>query len=120
MSRTKLTDETLGSNTITSPNLTPATFTDVDISPNVELNITSPNLASSLDLSSKSLTLPNSSLSPFAEDASTQAFNIGILGFKQAVNNGLTVFNLVDGVVDEFHDESGVDTPENSNATYDS
>ena len=119
MSRTKLTDETLGSNTITSPNLTPATFTDVDISPNVELNITSPNLASSLDLSSKSLTLPNSSLSPFAANAGTQAFNIGILGFKQAINNGLTVFNLVDGIVDEFHDESGVDTPENSNANYD-
>ena len=50
----------------------------------------------------------------------TNAFNIGLLGFKHAVNEGLTIFNLVDGVVDEFHDESGIDTPENSNATYDS
>ena len=31
------------------------------------------------------------------------SFNIGLLGFKMAVNEGLTVFNLVDGVVDEFH-----------------
>ena len=117
--KTKLTDETLGNNTITGPNLAPANLTDADISPNVGLNITTPNLASSLDLSSKSLTLPSSSLSPFAANAGTQAFNIGILGFKQAVNNGLTVFNLVDGIVDEFHDESGVDTPENANANYD-
>ena len=32
------------------------------------------------------------------------AFNISLLGFKMAVNEGLTVFNLVDGIVDEFHD----------------
>ena len=47
------------------------------------------------------------------------AFNIGVLGFKLAVNDGLTVFNLIDGVVDEFHDNTGVDTAENSNAVYD-
>ena len=41
------------------------------------------------------------------------AFNIGVLGFKMAVNDGLTIFNLKDGVVDEFNDESGVDTAEN-------
>ena len=41
------------------------------------------------------------------------------MGFKLAVNDGLTVFNLVDGIVDEFHDNTGVDTPENSNALYD-
>ena len=44
------------------------------------------------------------------------AFNIGVLGFKMAVSDGLTIFNLVDGVVDEFNDESGIDTGENSNA----
>ena len=50
----------------------------------------------------------------------TIAFNIGLLGFKMAVNDGLTLFNLVDGVVDEFNDETGVDTAENANAAYDS
>ena len=46
-------------------------------------------------------------------------FNIGVLGFKIAVNEGLTIFNLVDGVVDEFNSEGGIDTSENSNAAYD-
>ena len=48
------------------------------------------------------------------------AFNIGVLGFKIAVNEGLTIFNLVDGIVDEFNSESGVDTAENVTAQYDS
>jgi len=48
----------------------------------------------------------------------TNAFNISLLGFKMAVNEGLTVFNLVDGVVDEFHDESGTDEGEGSNDLY--
>ena len=44
--------------------------------------------------------------------------NIGLLGFKMAVNDGLTIYNLVDGVVDEFNDESGISTPQNSNMLY--
>ena len=44
--------------------------------------------------------------------------NIALLGFKMAVNEGLTVYNLVDGVVDEFHDESGTDEGEGSNDLY--
>ena len=54
-------------------------------------------------------------------DSNTQdnnAFNISLLGFKMAVNEGLTVFNLVDGVVDEFNDESGTDEAEGSNDQY--
>ena len=37
-----------------------------------------------------------------------------------AVNDGLTIFNLKDGVVDEFNDESGTDSAENTNISYDS
>ena len=44
--------------------------------------------------------------------------NIALLGFKMAVQESLTVFNLVDGVVDEFHDESGTDEGEGSNDSY--
>ncbi len=44
--------------------------------------------------------------------------DIALLGFKMAVNEGLTVFNLVDGIVDEFHDESGADEGEGSNDLY--
>ena len=37
-----------------------------------------------------------------AAQISANAFNIGILGFKMAVSDGLTIFNLVDGIVDDF------------------
>ena len=70
------------------------------------------DLASSLDLSGKTVTLPASATSVVDQ-------NIALLGFKMAVNEGLTVFNLVDGIVDEFHDESGTDEGEGSNDTYD-
>ena len=56
--------------------------------------------------------------SALESDVNTNKFNISLLGFKMAVNEGLTVFNLVDGVVDEFNDESGTDEAEGSNDTY--
>ena len=73
--------------------------------------VTADDLATNLDLSSKTLTLPTSSFN-------SQNFNISLLGFKMAVNESLTVFNLVDGIVDEFHDESGTDEGEGSNDLY--
>jgi hypothetical protein len=59
-----------------------------------------------------------SSISSVSSSIGQQANNIGLLGFKMAVNDGLTVFNLVDGVVDEFNDESGTDEAEGSNDHY--
>jgi hypothetical protein len=53
-----------------------------------------------------------------SDNQDKNAFNISLLGFKMAVNEGLTVFNLVDGVVDEFNDESGTDEAEGSNDVY--
>jgi len=51
-------------------------------------------------------------------DNSKNNFNIALLGFKMATQENLTVFNLIDGVVDEFHDESGTDEAEGSNDLY--
>ena len=87
--------------TIKSSNIKDSEIKDADISPTA--GITESKIAG-LD----------------ANQISANAFNIGVLGFKMAVSDGLTIFNLVDGVVDEFNDESGVDTAENSNAAYDS
>jgi len=72
--------------------------------------VTADDLASTLDLSSKTITLPDGIISFDSEN-----YNIGLLGFKMAVNESLTVFNLVDGVVDEFNDESGTDEAEGVN-----
>ena len=88
----------IGSNAVTSAKISDGTVAAGD-------------LASSLDLSGKTVTLPPSATAVVDQ-------NIALLGFKMAVNDGLTVFNLVDGVVDEFHDESSTDEGEGSNDTY--
>ena len=85
---------------IKSTDITDGIITDAKISPSA--NITSTKTGIATDLT-----------------GTNTPFNIGVLGFKHAVNEGLTIFNLVDGVVDEFHDNTGVDTSESSNATYD-
>ena len=87
--------------TIKSSNIKDAEVKNVDISPTAAID------------GSKVTGLDTSLLE-------TNAFNIGVLGFKMAVNDGLTIFNLVDGVVDEFNDQSGVDTAENVGMNYDS
>jgi len=48
------------------------------------------------------------------------ANNIALLAFKVATQDSLAVFNLVDGVSDEFEDETGVDTGNSANESYDS
>jgi len=55
-----------------------------------------------------------------ATSANTANFNIALLGFKMAITEGLTVFNLVDGIVDEFEDEGGTDGSASTNLTYNS
>ena len=85
---------------IKSTDITDGIITDAKISPSA--NITSTKTGIATDLTD-----------------TNNPFNIGVLGFKHAVNEGLTIFNLVDGIVDEFHSEGGIDTSENSNATYD-
>ena len=74
------------------------------------------DLASTLDLSSKTVTLASDVV-----NFDREYNNIALLGFKMAVTQeSLTVFNLVDGVVDEFNDESGTDEAEGSNDLYNS
>ena len=84
-----------------STDITDGIITDAKISPSASITSTKTEIATDLT-------------------DTNNPFNIGVLGFKHAVNEGLTIFNLVDGIVDEFHSEDGIDTAENSNATYDS
>ena len=85
---------------IKSTDITDGTIVDADISPSPSISGTKVDV----DLGLAEAQTP---------------FNIGLLGFKKAVNEGLTIFNLMDGIVDEFHSEGGIDTAENSNAVYD-
>src|SRR5210317_1155299 len=105
-----VTEDKLGTSSVTTNKIGPNAVTSAKINNGT---VTTDDLASTLDLSSKTLTLPSSAIS-FDREYN----NIGLLGFKMAVNEGLTVFNLVDGVVDEFNDESGTDEAEGSNDNY--
>ena len=108
----KIADNSVGTNEILDN-----TIVNADISPQASIS------KSKLNLPGSASDLLNGA-GAFAEanvgQADTNAFNIGVLGFKMAVNEGLTLFNLVDGVVDEFNDQSGIDTAENVGMTYDS
>jgi hypothetical protein len=87
---------------ITSDKIQDGSIVNADISPSAAID-------------SGKLTVDTSALE---SDINKNAFNISLLGFKMAVNEGLTVFNLVDGVVDEFNDESGTDEAEGTNDRY--
>ena len=113
---TQTPNSSLENNVVTSSKIVDNSIINADISPSAAID-------------RSKLSLPGNAneafgaVSGFTEvdlsAAGTNAFNIGLLGFKMAVNEGLTIFNLVDGVIDEFNDESGIDTGENSNAAYD-
>jgi len=118
MALTKVTTKGITDSAVTTAKVGPAAVTTAKIGPSAvessEINdgtVTASDLASTLDLSPKTVTLPGSATAKVDQ-------NIALLGFKMAVNDGLTVFNLVDGVVDEFHDESGTDEAEGSNDLY--
>lgn len=46
--------------------------------------------------------------------------NIMLNAFRIAINGGLSVLNMEDGLVDEFEDETGVDTGASTDEVYDS
>ena len=45
--------------------------------------------------------------------------NIVVNGFRIAINGALTIYNMIDGIVDEYEDESGIDTVASINESYD-
>ena len=108
----------LAPNSISSANITDGSIVNADISPTAAISVSK---LSTPGTATDFLKGDGSFGSVDTSAIATNTFNIGVLGFKMAVNDGLTVYNLIDGVVDEFHDETGVDTAENSATTnYDS
>ena len=127
MGITKLENQNLNDDVITSSKTSGmsvdsskinAAVTNDDISPSA--NIATTKLDLSGVPSSQFVQMNGSGGTIDIQGLDEATFNIGLLGFKMAVTEGLTLFNLKDGIVDEFNDESGIDTAENSNVTYDS
>jgi hypothetical protein len=121
LSTNSVTETKIASGAVTSAKISDGTVSADDLSSTLDLSsktvtlpttsVTAAMLSSTLDLSSKTVTLPTSATATLDQ-------NIALLGFKMAITDGLTVFNLVDGVVDEFEDESGVDNSASTNANY--
>ena len=124
MPLTRITSKGIADSAVTEDKITNSSVSADKLSANsvnsgkiVDGAVAVADLASTLDLSPKTVTLSASTVQSLKQPVQD---NIALLGFKMAVNDGLTVFNLVDGVVDEFHDESGTDEGEGSNDLYNS
>ena len=113
----KVSSAQIQPNSVSSADISNASIVDTDISPSAAIALNKFSLPGS---SSDFLKGDGSFGAVDLSAVSNNAFNVGVLGFKMAVNEGLTIFNLVDGVVDEFNSEGGIDTSENSNAAYES
>ncbi len=80
------------------------------------------DLASTIDLSSKTVTLPAASVTAHvtAFDDNQLKEEIALLGFRVASNGSLAKYNLVDQTVDDFQDTSGVNAGGSTNEIRDS
>ena len=79
--------------------------------------VTASKMAATLDLSSHTVTLPAASVQAHANDFDDNLIqaNIAMLGFKVAAANDLAKFNLVDQIIDEYEDASGIDASASTN-----
>ena len=67
-------------------------------------------IASTIDLSSKTITLPAASVTAHTQaDTINLETDIALLAFKVAANGSMAAYNLQDQTIDAFEDTSGVD-----------
>ena len=78
-----------------------------------DASVTAAKVASTIDLSSKTITLPAANT---YNDDKVQS-NIALLGFKTAVNGSLAKYNLQDQIIDEYEDATGIDASASTNET---
>ena len=107
MALSKIKSTGIADSSVTSAKILDGTIANVDVNASAAIATTKLACGSNFETTTT-----------FASKIGVVDQNIALLGFKMAVNEGLTVFNLVDGIVDEFHDESGTDEGEGSNDLY--
>ena len=101
MPLTRITSKGIADNAVTEDKITNSSVSADKLSANsvnsgkiVDGAVAAADLASTLDLSPKTVTLSASTVQSLKQPVQD---NIALLGFKMAVNDGLTVFNLGDG-----------------------
>lgn len=121
MAINKINTRSIQDTTVTTDDIADSAITNAKVSPSAAIAQSKVSgLSTSISNLCSSISTTNTNVTTLNNKIGTAANNIGLLGFKMAVNDGLTVFNLIDGVVDEFHDESGTDEAEGSNDLYNS
>ena len=118
MAINKINSRSIQDTTVTTADIQDNAITNAKVSPSAAIaqsKVT--GLSTSISNINSSVSTANTNITALDGKIGSATLNIGLLGFKMAVNDGLTVFNLIDGVVDEFHDESGTDEAEGSNDT---
>jgi len=106
-------------NSISDSAVTSATIQDSAVT-NAKISACAAIAQSKVSGLASSLSTLCSSATSLTSLINTNQYNIALLGFKMAITEGLTVFNLVDGIVDEFEDEGGTDGSASTNLTYNS
>lgn len=89
------------------------------------LTITKADIGANGELSGKVLTVQNDGSVNWEFIQETQDYqkledNLMITAFRLAIVGSLTQFNMIDGIVDEYEDESGIDTVNSLNELYNS
>ena len=117
MARTTIRSEDIADGEILVADVADDSITNAKIKSDAAIAAT--KLAGTLDLSSKTVTLPAASVTAhvtaFNDDLIQN--NIAVLAFKMAISESLTKFGMVDQVIDNFQDTSGVDSGASSQYT---
>jgi len=147
MALTKVTSGGITDSAITSAKINDGAITNDDIKSDAA--ITAGKLSATLDLSSKTVTLPassvtahatnptkasiealgiaassitgalpaidGSSLTGITTDTTTIENNIAMLGFYRATDHSKNKYNLVDQVIDDYNDATGIDASASTN-----
>ena len=105
MAINKINTRSIQDTTVSSADIVDSAITNAKVSPSAAIAQSKiSGLGTSISNLCSSISTSNTYITALDGKIGTAANNIGLLGFKMAVNDGLTVFNLIDGVVDEFHD----------------
>ncbi len=125
MALTKVTPgmRTLGTDEVTTDAIKDDAITNAEIKSDAAIpqskltEVTAGDLASTLDLSSKTVTLAAGAVTPHvtAFDDNSVKEDVAVLGFKIATSESLVKYNLSNQTVDVFEDASGVDASASTN-----
>ena len=92
---------------------------EVNTSYNLPVGTSSDGYILQTDISGNVTWQPETGGSATAGELARLDNNTLLLGFYRAIDNSKTIYNMVNGFVDEYEDESGIDLDASINETYD-